>query len=940
MSSTTAAATSADAEAVANRLLQIIGELLRETRAHGVSLNKPQLDSRLDRELGLDSLGRTELLLRLERSFGVSLPEEALAVATPRELLQLVRAASGNPEGAVITERRLQALEETQATPASATTLLEVLEWNAIAHPNRSYLYLYEKGEQPAQEVSYAALQQGAQAVAAGLWKRGLQTGQTVAIMLPTGRDYFFGFFGILLAGGIPVPIYPPTRPSQLEEHLRRHSRILRNAQASILITVPEAKTAARLLKSQTETLRHIVTVKRLAQTSGTWSSPPIQTQDIALLQYTSGSTGDPKGVVLTHANLLSNIRAMGTRVQARSTDVFVSWLPLYHDMGLIGACLGSLYYAMPLVVMSPLSFMARPSRWLWTIHRHRGTLSAAPNFAYELCLRHISDRSLEDLDLSSWRMTFNGAEPVSAETLKKFIDRFSRYGFRAEAMAPVYGLAEACVGLALQPPDRPPVIERIQRTTFMATRQALPANRDDPTALRFVACGQPLPDHQIRVVDEQGRELPERYEGRLEFQGPSCTSGYFRNPAATLRLYHGEWLDSGDRAYMAAGDVYITGRVKDVIIRGGRNIYPYELEQAVGEIPGIRHGNVVAFASSDPASGTERLVIVAEIRHTTPAVHASLQQQVHAVTVDLLGAPPDNVVLVPPRTVLKTSSGKLRRAAMRERYEHEQLGSTPKARWRQFARLSLTATGPQLRRLLHRGGALGYAGYAWALFAAVGLVVWTAVILLPRLNWRWAVVHGAARGLGGLAGTGLTVQGLEHLPSTTPCVLVANHASYLDSIVLAAALPRYFRFVAKRELMSHTVIRLPLRRLGTVFIERFDLQRSATEAQQIAELVRAGQPLAFFPEGTFYPLPGLLPFRMGAFVAAAQAGVPVIPVTICGTRAMLRSGSWLPHQAILRVVVEKPIFPEGNGWQAAVKLRDATRAVILQHSKEPDLAR
>jgi 1-acyl-sn-glycerol-3-phosphate acyltransferase len=473
-----------------------------------------------------------------------------------------------------------------------------------------------------------------------------------------------------------------------------------------------------------------------------------------------------------------------------------------------------------------------------------------------------------------------------------------------------------------------------------METGQALPADTEDSTALRFVSCGQPLPAHKIRIVNEQGRELPERHEGRLEFQGPSCTSGYFRNPAATRRLYHDDWLDSGDKAYIAAGDVYITGRVKDVIIRGGRNIYPYELEQAIGEIPGIRHGNVVAFASPDPATGTERLVIVAESQHTTPAARASLQQQVHAATVDLLDAPPDDVVLVPPRSILKTSSGKLRRVTMRERYERGELESTPKARWRQFARFGLAAIGPQLRRLLHRGGNLAYAGYAWTLFATVGLIVWTAVVLLPRLDWRWTVVHGAARGLGHLAGTGLTVQGLEHLHSTKPCVLVANHASYLDSIVLAAALPRYFRFIAKRELMAHPVIRLPLQRLGTVFIERFDLQRSATEAQQIAQLVQAGQPLAFFPEGTFYPLPGLLPFRMGAFVAAAQAGVPVVPVTICGTRTMLRSGSWFPHRAALWVVVEKPIFPAGNDWQAAVTLRDATRAVMLRHSKEPDLAR
>src|SRR3972149_1955125 len=274
----------------------------------------------------------------------------------------------------------------------------------------------------------------------------------------------------------VPVPIYPPVRLSQIEDHMRRHVMILANAGASFLITVPEAKPVALLLRSQLDTLKSVITAGELADSGARPALPEIFANDIAFLQYTSGSTGNPKGVMLTHANLLANIRTMGQVVQANASDVFVSWLPLYHDMGLIGSWLASVYFGFPLVSMSPLAFLARPQRWLWAIHRHRGTLSAAPNFAYELCLRKIDERDLEGLDLSSWRYAFNGAEPVSPDTITGFQRRFAKYGLRPEAVAPVYGLAESTVGRALQPPGRGPVIDRIQREPFMQSGQALPA--------------------------------------------------------------------------------------------------------------------------------------------------------------------------------------------------------------------------------------------------------------------------------------------------------------------------------------------------------------------------------------------------------------------------------------------------------------------------------
>ena len=928
----------AAADDVALKLVRLIEQLLAES--HPQRRITVTLDSSLERDLGLDSLGRVELMQRAERTFGVSLPDQMLnTVETPRDLARCVLASHVGRQAYSDKTVLTLATGGTQSVPETALTLTAALDWHVAQHPAQLQIYLYGDDELEHQ-ISYAELAEGARAVAAGLIKGGLEPAGTVAIMLPTGRDYFFSFFGILLAGGVPVPIYPPVRLSQIEDHMRRHVAILTNAGASFMITVPEAKPVALLLRSQIDTLKNVVTAGELAASGAQPVLPEIFANDIAFLQYTSGSTGNPKGVMLTHANLLANIRAMGHVVQANASDVFVSWLPLYHDMGLIGSWLASLYFGFPLVVMSPLAFLARPQRWLWAIHRHRGTLSAAPNFAYELCLRKIDDRDLEGLDLSSWRYAFNGAEPVSPETIAGFQQRFAKYGLRPEAIAPVYGLAESTVGLALQPPGRGPVIERLQREPFTQSGQALPARDDDTNALRFVGCGMPLPGHQVRIVGATGFELGERQEGRLEFKGPSSTSGYYRNSDATRKLFDGEWLDTGDYAYLSAGEIFLTGRVKDLIIRGGRNLYPYELEQAVGDIAGVRRGCVAVFGSADPATGTERVVVLAETRESDPAAREKLRHAINDCAVDVLGMPADEVVLAPPHTVLKTSSGKIRRAASREFYERGGQAARPAPVWWQFVRMALAGALPQLRRLRRGLSDLLYAAYVWALFWLLAPLVWMAVAVSGRPRTTRPLIHRAARLMLWLMRTPLKVSGLENLPRM-PCVLAINHASYLDGIVLTAALPPDFpcAFVAKREFVDHFVPRLFLRGIGAVFVERFDARQGVEHVEEIAAVLEQGRNPVFFPEGTFDRRPGLLAFRTGAFAIAARAGVPVAPVALRGMRSMLRGDDWFPYRGAAAVTFCAPIHPAGPEWRHVMQLRDEVRRAILQHCGEPDLA-
>jgi 1-acyl-sn-glycerol-3-phosphate acyltransferase len=742
-------------------------------------------------------------------------------------------------------------------------------------------------------------------------------------------------------AGGVPVPLYPPARKSQIEDHLRRQAGILQTAGAEVLVTFSEVLTLARLLSAQLPVLRKVVTVAELAAAPAAQADalipPPVQGEDIAFLQFTSGSTGNPKGVVLTHANLLANLRAIRQGADIRSDDVIVSWLPLYHDMGLIGCWMGALYFGVPLVLMSPLAFLARPSRWLQAIHRHRGTLSAAPNFAYELCINKIPDDEIAGLDLSSWRMALNGAEPVGPETLRRFTERFAPHGFRPGAFSPVYGLAESSLAVAFPPLDRPPVIDAVERDAFQRSGRAVPAQADDATALRFVSCGFPLVGHEVRVVDDSGQEVGDRQEGRLEFKGPSASSGYFRNPEATAKLVHGDWRDSGDRAYLASGELYITGRVKDIIIRAGRNLYPQELEAAVGEVPGIRKGCVAVFGSPDPATGTERLVVMAETRERGDALDA-IRQAVQDVTVDLLGTPAEVVALVPPHGVPKTSSGKIRRSSAREAFESGKSDRGGATLWLQLVHLALSGARMQAARRLRSLGGLLYAAWAYGSIALFLIPFWTAVVVAPGLKTRRRVARGVGRFLFAWIGVRLRLEGRENLETGGPRIVAPNHSSYLDGIVLTALLPPELAFVVKRELEKSFVSRIFLRRLGAIFVERFDTAQSAGETGKAMEALARGESLVIFPEGTFRRYPGLLPFRMGTFAVAVDAGVPVVPVAISGTRELLRGGTWLLRHGRVTASVAPAVRSEGSGWHAGIQLRDQVRAAIRERSGEPDL--
>jgi 1-acyl-sn-glycerol-3-phosphate acyltransferase len=933
MSDSATPGTVAPAPPIEDLVLDTVRGLAREVGGDRAA-TAAGLDASLERELGLGSLERAELVARLERRFARSLGETSLQLDSARALAEALRQADAGAETPAAPAGPSMPAAVSLEIPG--TTLHEVLWRRAESHPERPQCFMREDDGHE-HTVSYGALLADASAVAGALRERGIAPGDTVALMLPTGADFLRSFLGILMSRAVPVPIYPPVRLDRLEEYAARQTAILANAGVTALITVPRALPIASLLKPSLPALAQVVTAGELVASGAAWPAPDGDPGDAAFIQYTSGSTGAPKGVLLTHANLLANIRAIAAGLDVRPTDVGASWLPLYHDMGLIGSWLFCLCQGLPIAIQSPLAFLSRPERWLWSVHQRRASLAAAPNFAFELCVRRIPDEALEGLDLSSWRCLLNGAEPINPESLERFARRFEPYGFRREALMPVYGLAECSVALAFPPPGRGPRVDAVQRGPFAEARRAEPAG-DDPGALRFVSVGSALPEHELRIVDDEGRDLPERRVGRLVFRGPSMTSGYYRQPAATAAIrLEGGWLDSGDLAYLAEGELYVTGRLKDLIIKGGRNLVPQEIEEVAAQVPGVRRGCVAAFGSDSEEHGTERLVVVAETR-LAGAGRARLADEIRERVSSAVGVPPDVVELVRPGSVPKTSSGKIRRTDAKRLWSQGRLGQAGGTSGVQWLRLALGALQARLRRGLALAGRGLWATWLLVVCFALAVIARLALAVTPGRHGAARVERMALRAALWLGGCRLDVSGLERLPRLGPLLLTSNHTSYADIPALLAALPLDFVFLAKHEVRRWPVVGAFVARVGHLTVDRLDARRSLADAETMATAVSAGQAVAVFPEATFTATAGLRPFRLGAFKVAVETGTPVVPVAIRGARRVLRGDAWLPRPGRIRVWVGQPLAPDGADWAAALRLRDRAAAAIAAECGEPRL--
>ncbi|HET9178440.1 MAG TPA: AMP-binding protein [Terriglobia bacterium] len=920
-----------DAAQLEEQMLQIVRELLTELGSLRAA-ESVTLRSSLERDLGLGSLEMVELLVRTEAHFNVRLPDRIAEEAdTPADW---VRAVAGGEEEAPAASQRYTIRQPHHVAPPppdSARTLIEVLRKHTEVDPDRVQAHVLEGSS--GEDVSYGELLATASNVAAGLVSGGLRRNETVAIMLPTSPQFFYAFFGVMLAGGIAVPIYPPARPDKIEEYVRRQVGILRNAEVRFLISFEAARRVSELLRLNLPGMLGVTTVEDLASSGARLQPGAIEAAEAAFIQYTSGSTGDPKGVVLTQSNLLANIRGIGWAVGVQPSDIVVSWLPLYHDMGLIGSWLYSIYYALPITILSPLAFLSRPEKWLWALHDSGGTLCPAPNFSYELCARKIPDSAIEGLDLSAWRVAINAGEAVLPDTLERFEQRFKPYGFRAESFVPCYGLAESSVALAFPPLDRRPVIDRIRRDVFEAEGKAVPAEAEDSSALRFVANGRALPEHEIKVIGPEGNPLGERIQGKVLFRGPSKTAGYFRNPKATAAVtVEGGWMDSGDLGYWANGEIYITGRAKDLIIKSGRNIVPQEVELAAAEVPEVRRGCVAAFGRRDPELGTEQLVVVAETRVANKEDLDRIEAEVIERVGLAVGIPPDKVELVAPQSIPKTSSGKIRRNETRLLYERGELELNRRPPWLQILRLWWESLGAWMRLCLARCGRWLTRKISQALLLTLGVGGGLLARGVPGAGARFAIVAATARILLKLLGHKIELDGGERFKPGRPAVLMANRAGGVDALALAAVLPMpvWFSDSGAVDTLPATLIFL-LRPLVLPPLRAPSLPPGGTLRQRIRQGLEDGHAVMVLSEGPPTVPAHLSRFRLDALDAAVQTGNPIYPLGVRGTSSILSVGTRMPGRGEAKIAVGGPLYIQMNDVRELATLREQVREAIAR---------
>ncbi len=505
------------------------------------------------------------------------------------------------------------------------------------------------------------------------LQRMGLKKGDRLAMIIPESEDFVLTFLGAVSVGVVPVPMYPPLALGKLDGFMDTAARIIATAGAKKLVTTKKVAPIVWSLVGAGVGLDDIVTVDRL-HAPAPFDGEPVQVapSDPCFLQFTSGSTSDPKGVVVTHASLMANAHAImedGLRSHP-SRDKGVSWLPLYHDMGLIGFVLSPITTTVPVVFIQTLSFVKRPAVWMETVSKYKGTITFAPNFAFGLATKYAAKH--KEVDLTSLRVLGCGAEPINPGTMRKFVEAFAPRGLSENAVMPCYGMAEATLAMAFDSLDRPVTTLRIERDAYENENvaRAAAAGADAALSLELVGCGATFPGHDLAVMSEDGRILPEGHVGELVFKGPSVAAGYYENAAATAQAIRDGWLHTGDLGFFSGGHLYISGRMKDLIILNGRNYHPQAIEWEVERVDGIRKGNVVAFAAR--GDDTEKLVVVAEQRKDAPA---ELAQAVKDHVKSTLGLSVHDVVLVPPGGLPKTSSGKLQRRKTASGYQTGELG-------------------------------------------------------------------------------------------------------------------------------------------------------------------------------------------------------------------------------------------------------------------------
>jgi acyl-CoA synthetase (AMP-forming)/AMP-acid ligase II len=548
-------------------------------------------------------------------------------------------------------------------------TLIEPVAARALRDPDYPSLVLI--GEDGSEEsVSAAQFLANAADYAAVLRAAGIRPRDIVILVMRHSKELLSAFWGALYLGAIPSIF--PFLSEKLDRSLYvRQVRILvAHCRARAVIAFPEFKPDLVALLEGVDC--QVFGTDEVPRRSADESEPrphEATPETIALLQHSSGSTGLQKGVALAHRAILNQVRSYGRAVALSESDVIVSWMPLYHDGGLIAGCVMPLVAGVRLVLISPFHWVRDPKVLFQAVHRYRGTLTWLPNFAYNHCARNVRERDLMGVDLSRWRVV-NAAEPVRWDSHRLFLERFGRYGLKESALAVAYGMAEATLFVTATPIDESPQVDWVEIRALQEERRALPAAPEAAGSTPMTSCGVPIEGAEIRIVDDLGRSLPERRVGEIVVRAECLFSGYYLRPDLDAKVLRDGWYFTGDMGYLAGGQLYVSGRKDDLIIVGGKNIYPGDLEAIADEVPGVRPGRAVAFGVPDPRLGTEAVVMVCELgastgRNEIPRIESELRRRIAQETEVTL----HDVRLMDGRWLIKTSSGKLARAANREKY-------------------------------------------------------------------------------------------------------------------------------------------------------------------------------------------------------------------------------------------------------------------------------
>lgn len=538
---------------------------------------------------------------------------------------------------------------------SQAPTIADVLHERAAKAPHQTAFFILETSTSLV-EISNGDLLAKAKEFSTQLKAYGLKRGEIVLLALETSADLITALFGCIVGGYVPSVVEAPAMGAALPQWFSRLAQRARHVRASLILTRAEfceGLLAEGLNASYIEALPEV----------GDFQFVDILPSDPIFLQFTSGTTSTPKALQVKHQTLLSNTRGLIQAGGWTHQDVIVSWLPLYHDMGLVGMTLAGLDAGMPVMLMPPSLFLMNPTRWLWALHTFRGTISAAPNFAYQFVATRAPEHRTRGLDLSSWRHAINAAEFVQKSTIDQFTARFEPHGFVRNAFTPAYGLAEATVAVSIKKPFAPLVFDEISRHQLAEKGIASPVSVENAEALSVVCVGPVLAGHEVRIVDQGGQPLPDRIQGHITVKGPSVVGGYYDPDRTTPDTI--AWLETGDLGYRHEGQLFITGRIKDLIIRAGANISPYEIEHTVSDIEGVRSGAVAAIGLMDPIKGTEAIVVLFETVQKEAASIEQTKQAIRDALIQRLNIAIDHVLDVSPHTLQKTTSGKLQRSKL-----------------------------------------------------------------------------------------------------------------------------------------------------------------------------------------------------------------------------------------------------------------------------------